>query len=241
MKRSVLIGLAAAGICIAAAVVVWGLQDRRPVLVCLGDSLTSCGGRGGHYSDWLAAFMPDVRVVDAGIGGDTLEGGRDRFAHDVLAREPDVVLIALGANDFWRNARPAEAMADDLKAMVQEARARKMQVVVASCFGERDFWEEACVEFDPGRFGLAARIARMERDVCDAHGCLYVPNMQVDVKPNRLPPFWDETDHPNRVGNEQVALCLLPALRQALARRAADGRQESGTTSRGDGHGGLAK
>jgi hypothetical protein len=46
--------------------------------------------------------------------------------------------------------------------------------------------------------------------------------MQIDVKPNRLPPFWDETDHPNRAGNEQVALCLLPALRQAVSRAAAE-------------------
>lgn len=221
MKRSLLIGLVAAGACMAAAVMVWGLRDRRPVLVCLGDSLTSCGGKGGHFSDWLAAFMPDVRVIDAGIGGDTLEGGRARFARDVLAKAPDVVLIALGANDFWRDMRSVEAMGDDLKTMVQEARSRGMQVVVASCFGNRDFWEETCVEFEPGRFGLASRIARVERDVCDANGCLYVPNMQIDVKPNRLPPFWDETDHPNRIGNEQVALCLLPVLRQALAQREA--------------------
>ncbi|NLF99451.1 MAG: hypothetical protein GX565_04790 [Lentisphaerae bacterium] len=62
----------------------------------------------------------------------------------------------------------------------------------------------------------------MERAVCDEYGCLYVPNMQIDVKPNRLPPFWDETDHPNRAGNEQVALCLLPALRQAVSRAAAE-------------------
>jgi lysophospholipase L1-like esterase len=163
--------------------------------------------------------LPEVKVIDAGIGGDTLEGGRARFGRDVLARGPDVVLIALGANDFWRNARPVAQMGDDLAAMVREARSRKIQVVVASCFGGRDFWEEACTEFDFSRYGLAERIARMEREVCGANGCLYVPNMQVDVKPNRLPPFWDETDHPNRAGNEQVALCLLPALRQALARR----------------------
>jgi hypothetical protein len=221
MKRSVLIGLAAAGVCVAAAVMAWGLRDRRPVLVCLGDSLTSCGGAGGHFSHALAAFMPDVKVIDAGIGGDTLEGGRARLERDVLAHKPDVVLIALGANDFWRNARPVAQMGDDLEAMVQEARSRKMQVVVASCFGGRDFWEEVCTEFDFSRHGLASRIARMERGVCLANGCLYVPNMQIDVKPNRLPPFWDETDHPNRAGNEQVALCLLPALRQALAQRGA--------------------
>lgn len=217
MKRSVLLGLVAAGVCLAAAVVYWGLRDTRPVLVCFGDSLTSCGGTDGHYSDWLARFLPYVRVIDAGIGGDTLEGGRARYARDVLGHKPDVVLIALGANDFWRNARAVESMGADLEAMVREARADNMQVVVASCFGDRMFWEETSVEFSSGRYELAAKIAQMERKVCDTYGCLYVPNMQVDVKPNRLPPFWDETDHPNRAGNEQVALRLLPALRLALA------------------------
>ncbi len=219
-KRGVLIGVAVLGICAAAALVESGLRDRRPVLVCLGDSLTSCGGAGGHFSHWLQRFMPDVRVIDAGIGGDTLDGGRARYARDVLAHNPDVVLIALGANDFWRNMRPVSALGDDLRALVQEARQRGMQVVVASCFGQRDFWGEVCTEFDASRFGLAEEIARMERAVCDEYGCLYVPNMQIDVKPNRLPPFWDETDHPNRAGNEQVALCLLPALRQAVSRAA---------------------
>ncbi|MBP7636662.1 MAG: hypothetical protein KBA18_02185 [Kiritimatiellae bacterium] len=221
-KRGVLIGVAILGVCAAAALVASGLRDRRPVLVCLGDSLTSCGGAGGHFSHWLQRFMPDVRVIDAGIGGDTLDGGRARYARDVLAHNPDVVLIALGANDFWRNMRPVPVLGDDLRAMVQEARQRGMQVVVASCFGQRDFWEEVCTEFDASRFGLAEEIARMERAVCDEYGCLYVPNMQIDVKPNRLPPFWDETDHPNRAGNEQVALCLLPALRQAVSRAATE-------------------
>jgi lysophospholipase L1-like esterase len=217
MKQSVLIGLVAAGVCLAAVVIFLGVRDRRPVLVCLGDSLTSCGGPAGHYSDWLAKFMPYVKVIDAGIGGDTLDGGRARYERDVLKHKPDVVLIALGANDFWRQARAVDEMGADLEAMVREARARNVQVVVASCFGDRLFWEELCVEFEFGRYELASQIARMEREVCDAHGCLYVPNMQIDVKPNRLPPFWDETDHPNRAGNEQVALRLLPALRQALA------------------------
>lgn len=218
MKRSLLISLAAVGVCLAAAIIYAGMRDRRPVLVCLGDSLTSCGGPDGHYSHWLAKFMPDVKVIDAGIGGDTLDGGRARYERDVLRHKPDVVLIALGANDFWRQMRTPAEMGMDLETMVREARTRHIQVVVASCFGDRSFWDETCVEFDFRRYELASQIAHVEREVCDAHGCLYVPNMQLDVKPNRLPPFWDETDHPNRAGNEQVALRLLPALRLTLAR-----------------------
>ncbi len=216
MRRWVWLGALAIGFGLAAAVGVRGLRDTRPVLVCLGDSLTSCGGQGGRYSDWLARFMPYVRVIDAGVGGDTLMGGRARFERDVLAHNPDILVIALGANDFWQRNRPPEALAADLEAMVREARSRSMQVVVASCFGDRFFWEEPCVEFTPDRFALAREIARLERRVCETHGAEYVPNMQIDIKPNRLPPYWDKTDHPNRAGNEQVALRLLPAIRRAV-------------------------
>lgn len=194
-------------------------RDRRSVLVCIGDSLTSCGGPGGHYCDALAERMPDVRVIDAGIGGDTLDGGRKRFEKDVLAHRPNAVLIALGANDFWRAKRTVEEMRDDLEWMVVTAHRAGARVVVAGCFGDRDFWNEVCTEFLPSRFPLAAAIAAMERDVCLKQGCLYLPNLQVDVKPNRLPPYWDETDHPNKEGNVQVALRLLPLLRNALETR----------------------
>lgn len=217
MKKSVMLSLIAAGVCLAGVVVGWGLRDRRPVLVCLGDSLTSCGGVGGRYSDWLAQFMPYAKVINAGIGGDTLKGGRARFASDVLSHRPRVVLIALGANDFWQQARPINELRDDLEAMVTAALAKKCQVVVASCFGDRRFWDEPCVEFGGDRFKPAWEIAQMERAVCQTRNCIYVPNMQIDIKPNRLPPYWDETDHPNRAGNEQVALRLMPALHQALA------------------------
>ena len=207
-------GLLAMGLVIAVGMT----RDTRPVLVCFGDSLTSCGGKGGHYSDWLAAKLPHVRVVDAGIGGDTLEQGRHRFKKDVLRHRPAVVLIAMGANDFWRDRRTVSELRSYLEGMVAAAQAQKAKVIIVSCFGDRQFWDEVCVEFAFSRFDFAAKIAEMERAVCSQYACTYVPNMQIDVKPNRLPPYWDSTDHPNKAGNEQVALRLLPAIKAALKR-----------------------
>ncbi|MCL1921007.1 MAG: SGNH/GDSL hydrolase family protein [Kiritimatiellaeota bacterium] len=215
-KRIICIAI---GVAATALILVFGLRDTRPVVVCFGDSLTSCGGKGGHYSDWLAKQLPHFRIIDAGVGGDTLEQGRHRFQKDVLRHRPTVVLIALGANDFWKATRTVGELQRYLEEMVKAAQAQKAQVVIASCFGDRQFWDETCVEFAFARFELAAKIAKMEQSVCDKYGCVYVPNMQVDVKPNRLPPYWDATDHPNKVGNEQVALRLLPAIIKATERR----------------------
>lgn len=200
------------GVVATALVFVFGLRDTRPVLVCFGDSLTTCGGKGGRYSDWLAADLPHLRVINAGVGGDTLEQGRHRFQKDVLRHRPAIVLIALGANDFWKATRTVGELQGYLEGMVTAAQAQKAKVIIVSCFGERQFWEEICVEFSFSRFEFAALIAKMEQAVCREYGCIYVPNMQIDIKPNRLPPYWDATDHPNKAGNRQVALRLLPAI-----------------------------
>ncbi len=217
MKRLRIFGLSlTAGVCLGAAAF-WGItHDSRPVLVCLGDSLTSCGGKDGKYSHYLQRMMPHVRVINAGIGGDTLEGARKRYREDVLKEKPDVVIVALGANDFWRDTRSITEMRDDLVTMVADFKQAGARVIVAGCFGERDYWGEHSVEFGSSRFDLAWRFAQMERDVVREYGCLYLPNMQIDIKPNRLKPYWDMTDHPNPVGNEQIALRLMPYIKEAL-------------------------
>jgi lysophospholipase L1-like esterase len=202
----------AVGVIATGLVLALGLRDTRPVLVCFGDSLTTCGGKGGHYTDWLAEKLPHVRVINAGVGGDTLEQGRHRFQRDVMRHRPEVVLIAMGANDFWREKRTINELQGYLEGMVSAAQAKNAKVIVVSCFGDRQFWDETSVEFAFSRFDFAAKIAEMERAVCRKYDCIYVPNMQLDIKPNRLPPYWDSTDHPNKKGNEQVALRLLPSI-----------------------------
>ncbi|MFO7937811.1 MAG: GDSL-type esterase/lipase family protein [Kiritimatiellia bacterium] len=204
------------GTCLGAASFLWITHDTRPVLVCLGDSLTSCGGKDGRYSDHLQRMLPHVRVINTGIGGDTLEGARKRYKEDVLKEHPDVVVVALGANDFWRRSRSVREMRDDLVAMIADFQNHGARVIVASCFGDRDYWSEHSVEFDCRLFDLAWRFAQMERDVVQEYDCLYLPNMQVDIKPNRLKPYWDMTDHPDSAGNVQIALRLLPYVNKAL-------------------------
>jgi len=220
MDRIKIFGLAlAAGICLGVVIFVCITHDPRPVVVCLGDSLTSCGGEDGRYSDWLGRMLPHARVVNVGIGGDTLAGARRRYKQDVLKLRPVVVVVALGANDFWRGWRSIDEMREDLITMIKSFQTTGARVVVAGCFGERDFWGEHSVEFESGRFDLAWSFAQMEREVCRFYNCLYLPNMQIDVKPNRLKPYWDMTDHPNKAGNEQIALRMLPLVKLALGDR----------------------
>lgn len=76
-----------------------------------GDSITDTGRRegvGDGLGDGYVRRLADspafdgVEVVNTGIGGDTSADLAARFAHDVLAHEPDVLSILIGVNDTWR-------------------------------------------------------------------------------------------------------------------------------------------
>ncbi|MBN1556760.1 MAG: hypothetical protein JW951_01290 [Lentisphaerae bacterium] len=211
-------GLVAAGLVVPAGE---PCAAPRPVrVVCIGDSLTACGGRGGRYTDWLAVWLPEAEIVNKGIGGDTLAGGRARFRRDVLDLDPDAVVIELGANDFWQAERPIEALAADLEHMVRAARNAGIEVVLASCFGDAEAGDASGEFRMDRRRRYALGISRFERDIAARYDCAYVPNMQVDIKPvDDFPECWDDRRHPNRAGNKAVARRILAALRERGIRR----------------------
>jgi lysophospholipase L1-like esterase len=69
-------------------------------LVCLGDSLTE-GRIGASYVGKLRdALAPQVRVVNAGIDGDTTLNLLRRIDRDVTPHRPDLVTVLVGLNDI---------------------------------------------------------------------------------------------------------------------------------------------
>ena len=194
----------------------WRARDTRPRVVCFGDSLTSCGGPHGRYSDFLAKMLPDVLVINKGISGETLEDGRRRFQRDVLDLRPMAMVIVLGANDWKRNERPIEKLREDLEAMVQSASEAGIEVVIAGTFGEHSNpVGRALRERHKGESGFAEQILEMERATARKFGCAHVENMQVDLN---SPDCWDSSGHPSAEGNSLIAPQILPLVRSALKR-----------------------
>ena len=84
---------------------------REIRLLMLGDSITAGYGlaRGQGLPARLEAALRErgreVRVIDAGVSGDTTAGGRARLDW-ALADRPDAVIVALGGNDGLRGIDP---------------------------------------------------------------------------------------------------------------------------------------
>ena len=102
--------------------------DRRPLLVCFGDSLTAGAGTGPgeSYPDYLQSALDQrhihYRVDNQGISGNTTKDGVQRLP-GILALHPAVVLVEFGGNDGLRGLPIADTRAnlDRIVATLQRA------------------------------------------------------------------------------------------------------------------------
>ncbi|MCB1705112.1 MAG: arylesterase [Halioglobus sp.] len=102
------------------------------VVLAFGDSVTHGvgAGAGEDYPSQLAA-LTGLRVVNAGVSGDTARAARSRL-QPLLAREqPDLVIVELGGNDFLRKTSEQQVKAF-LADIIGAARGAGAQVVLVS-------------------------------------------------------------------------------------------------------------
>ena len=92
----------------------------------VGDSITAGYGLDESQAypalvqDALRLRAPTWKVINAGVSGDTTTGGVRRL-NWILKAKPDLVVLALGANDGLRGATP-EQIAANLRTMIQHVR-----------------------------------------------------------------------------------------------------------------------
>ena len=112
------------------------LKGAHPTVVFMGDSITAAWGVGDPS-------LFSGGVVDRGISGQTSPQMVVRFYQDVVALHPRAVHIMAGTNDVAGNTGPSspEDFKNNIRAMVDLARANHIQVVLASILpAERFPW-----------------------------------------------------------------------------------------------------
>ena len=197
------------------------VPDARPAIVCFGDSLTSCGGENGRYSDWLQRSLPGYRVINSGKSGDTLAGGLARIDEAVLKHRPVCVIVELGPNDYWRRKRPLAELERDYEAIVAKCREAGIKVLIVSCFGNSVPPDGRNLDFTKPGLPLedyAAGLAEIEHRLVVKYRCGYVPDLQCGITPKGRRDLWKDKNHPNAAGNRIVAETILPALLEVLER-----------------------
>jgi len=177
-------------------------------LVALGDSLTAGYGLPSEasFTARLEAGLKgaglNVRVINAGVSGDTSAGGRARLAWS-LANKPDAVLVELGANDGMRGLEP-RATKENLDAILSEIRATGAEVLLTGMLAPPNLGREYGAEF-----------AALYPELAHQHGVLFYPFFLEGVAAH---PKLNQADqiHPNAAGVNVIVQRLLPKVKELL-------------------------
>ncbi len=172
-------------------------------VVILGDSL-SYGTGAGNGEDYpsLLADGTGWHIVNAGVPGDTSAGGLERLPELLDTHEIDLLIVALGGNDFLRRV-PPDQTSDNLRAILTEAQDAGVQTLLLAIP-------------QPSAFGAATGLLSdhaLYRQLAEETGVPLIEDLFTEVlSKNSLKA---DPIHPNAAGHRLVAEKLQAALRQA--------------------------
>jgi len=195
-----------------------------PRIVFLGDSITE----DWITEDWIREDWQDTisrsraprpagrEYINRGISGQTTAQMLLRFRQDVISLHPAVVVILAGTNDIAGNtgATTLPMIEDNLRSMVELARANRIRVVLASLLPASDY---------PWRRGLqpAAKVRAVNAWIEHyAHtvGATYVDfhSRLTNAQGGMDAVFAADGVHPSSAGYAVMTSLAVPAIDQAL-------------------------
>ena len=177
-------------------------------LLALGDSLTA--GYGLQPSDGftvkleaaLRAKGHDVKVINAGVSGDTALDGLSRLDWS-LDGAVDAVLVEFGANDALRGL-PVPQAEQALGGILSKLKEKNLPVLLVGMQAPRNLGADYGAAFD----GMYPRLA-------EAHGAALYPFFLDGVAAD---PRLNQADglHPNPAGVDIIVSRMLPSVEQLI-------------------------
>ena len=177
-------------------------------ILALGTSLTQGLGvpPGLDLTEVLEARLKasgfDVKVINAGVSGDTSAGGLARLDWS-LSDHPQAAIIELGSNDALRGQSPAETE-KNLSAILARLKAEHVAVLLTGMKAPRNLGPEYAAQFD----AIYPKLAKQ-------FGVLFYPFILDGVAAN---PKLNQADgiHPNPAGVKIIADRMMPYVKQLV-------------------------
>lgn len=208
-RRDTLLALLA-GLWALGAVLVAPVAAEPVRIVAFGNSLTA--GLGLEAKDAfpvkleaaLKAKGYDVRIVNAGVSGDTATAGLARLDWSI-PQGTHAVILELGANDALRGISPAVPRLA-LDAMIRRLKQRKIEVLLTGMRAPPNLGSEYAAAFD-----------RIYSDIAKTHDLLLYPffldGITVDsrlIQPDGM--------HPTPAGVDVIVDRILPPVEKLISR-----------------------
>jgi len=213
MLSLALLRLGACALPVAAAAAAGPPAPPAKLILAFGDSLTAGYGLSAHdgftaqLERALRASGHSATVHNAGISGDTSQGGRARLTWVLagLHGRPDLVILELGANDMLRGVDPT-ATRTNLDAMLATLTQRHIPVLFAGMLATPNLGQAYVRQFN-AIYPDLARKYHVALYPFFLDGAALHPEL---IQADRL--------HPNARGVAVIVRRMLPAVERALPR-----------------------
>ncbi|MCL5017435.1 MAG: GDSL-type esterase/lipase family protein [Patescibacteria group bacterium] len=193
-------------IAIFAAILIWYPRpkyDKSKIVVAFGDSITSGYCLVPPQKDYVV-YLSDytnIPIINAGKRGDNTADALIRLQSDVLSKQPNIVIVFLGANDFLEG-YSSEVVTENLTAIVEAIQKSGAKVILVG--GD----SQVTSDFEIAEQNVATKEKVFAFIPNVLNGILFRKDL---VCPDGL--------HPNEKGHEIIAKKILPALQRALSEK----------------------
>lgn len=181
------------------------------VIAALGDSLTQGYGLPAEeglvpqLQTWLDQNGADVKLINAGVSGDTTAGGLSRVDW-TLTPDVDGMIVALGGNDLLRGLDPAVSRAN-IDGILKAAQKAEVEVLLVGMNAPGNYGPEYKASFDA-----------LYPELADQYGAEYLSSffagLAVDGKLPDLSQaqefFQSDGIHPNKDGVAKIVGAMGP-------------------------------
>jgi acyl-CoA thioesterase-1 len=187
-------------------------QQDKPKIIAFGDSLTVGFGLSERESypyllqQKLNAEGYDYEVINAGVSGDTTQGGLERIDWTLDQENVEILILALGANDMLRGVPPAQTK-QNLAQIIERAKSKGIKVLLCGMFAPPAMGREYQRDFN-----------NLFPDLADKYNVAFMPFLLEGVA---LKKELNQADgiHPNAEGAKIIAENVYQALRPLLSKK----------------------
>lgn len=174
------------------------LDSQGENIICFGDSITYGAGaeKGRDYPSILAKLI-GRNVINTGVSGDTTSSALNRVVRDVLERDPYLVIVELGGNDFLQGLPKEETLAN-LRKIILKIQKKGSAVALA---------DVSCGVFLSGYRKDYKRLAKET-------GSILIPRLLGGILDN--PSLKSDNIHPNSSGYKIIARRVYKSIKSYL-------------------------
>jgi isoamyl acetate esterase len=193
---------------------------QKPLkIVFFGDSITQAGINSGGYIDRMktmldkAGIKDNYQLIGAGVSGNKVYDLFLRLEDDVLAQQPDVVVIWVGVNDVWHKrtygtGTDADKFEKFYVALIRKLQSQSIKVIVVTpaAIGEKtDFTNE--LDGDLNKYSQILRdiAAKYDCPVADLRKEFLKYNLEKNKDNKEAGILTSDRVHLNDAGNQFVA------------------------------------